>query len=91
MFAKVSLVLEDGTEGLAVPASAVLSDDGRDFVFVRHLDDYFLRRQVRRGRAVGGLVEVLDGLLPGQTVATKGSFLLKSDVLRSKMGEGCAH
>jgi len=36
-------------------------------------------------------VEVLHGLDGSQRVATTGSFLLKSDVLRSKMGEGCAH
>lgn len=91
MFATVSLVFGDGGNGAAVPSSAVLSDEGRDFVFVRYLDDYFLRRGVRMGRTTGDFVEIVEGLSPGQTVATRGSFLLKSDVLRSKMGEGCAH
>jgi len=36
-------------------------------------------------------VEITSGLAAGQTVAADGAFLLKSDVLRSKMGEGCAH
>jgi cobalt-zinc-cadmium efflux system membrane fusion protein len=35
-------------------------------------------------------VEVTKGLAGGETVATEGCFLLKSDVLRSKMGAGCA-
>lgn len=91
MFATVSLVFGDGGNGAAVPSSAVLSDEGRDFVFIRYLDDYFLRRQVRMGRMTGDFVEIVEGLSPGQTIATRGSFLLKSDVLRSKMGEGCAH
>ena len=30
------------------------------------------------------------GLEPGARVVTTGAFLLKSDVLRSKMGAGCA-
>jgi cobalt-zinc-cadmium efflux system membrane fusion protein len=91
MFAAVNLLLDDREDGLSVPSSSVLSDEGLDFVFVYYLDDYFLRRQVRTGRTSGEFVEIIDGLAPGQTVAASGAFLLKSDVLRSKMGEGCAH
>jgi cobalt-zinc-cadmium efflux system membrane fusion protein len=36
------------------------------------------------------MVEILDGLQAGDTVAAEGAFLLKSDVLREKMGAGCA-
>ena len=42
------------------------------------------------GRAWDGFVEVVRGLAGGERVAADGSFLLKSDVLRSKMGAGCA-
>ena len=66
-------------------------DEGRRFVFVHHIDDYYLRRPVLSGRSAGGSVEILEGLEPGQQVVAGGAFLLKSDVLRSKMGEGCAH
>jgi cobalt-zinc-cadmium efflux system membrane fusion protein len=73
-----------------VPAEAVLRDAGRDFVFVLLPDRYFIRRPVLVGRAVAGWTEILEGLEPGVEVATHGAFLLKSDVLRSKMGAGCA-
>jgi cobalt-zinc-cadmium efflux system membrane fusion protein len=33
---------------------------------------------------------VKKGLGGGETVVASGAFLLKSDVLRSKMGAGCA-
>jgi cobalt-zinc-cadmium efflux system membrane fusion protein len=33
-------------------------------------------------------VEITRGLRGGETVVTRGAFLLKSDVLRSKMGAG---
>ncbi len=91
MFATVRLAVGAGGEGLAVPEMAVLSDEGRDFVFVRQDDEYFIRRPVDRGRRADGWIEIVSGLEPHQSVATTGSFLLKSDVLRSKMGEGCAH
>jgi len=45
---------------------------------------------VRVGRELDGAVEILDGLKPGETIVAGGAFLLKSDVLRSKMGAGCA-
>jgi cobalt-zinc-cadmium efflux system membrane fusion protein len=36
------------------------------------------------------MVEIRKGLSAGQTIIADGSFLLKSDVLRGKMGAGCA-
>ncbi len=75
---------------LAVPRSALLADEGRSFVFVHHHDGFFIRRPVEPGRASVDWVEVKKGLAGGETVAASGAFLLKSDVLRSKMGAGCA-
>jgi len=90
MFAAVALYLPGDEEALAVPRQAVLSDGGRDFVFVHHHGDYFIRRPVVTGRRSVDWVEVKRGLSGGETLATAGAFLLKSDVLRSKMGAGCA-
>ncbi len=90
MFAAVDLYLPGEEEALTVPREAVLSDEGRAFVFVHHHGDFFIRRPVEPGRASVDWVEVRKGLGGGETVATTGAFLLKSDVLRSKMGAGCA-
>jgi RND family efflux transporter MFP subunit len=90
MFALVSLNIGAASSGLTVPRGAVLSDDGRDFVFVMVDDEYFVRRPVSVGRDWNGYIEIRSGLEAGQTVAAAGTFLLKSDVLRSKMGAGCA-
>lgn len=89
MFAKVRL---SGTSGdaLALPEEAVLQDEGRSFVFVHLAGPYFIRRPVELGRTSGGWTEVIRGVSPGDTVVAEGAFLLKSDVLRSKMGAGCA-
>jgi cobalt-zinc-cadmium efflux system membrane fusion protein len=91
MFASVRLAVGHENQKIAVPESAVLSDEGRDFVFVHHRDGYFVRRPVKKGQSTGELVEIRSGLDAGQTIAVAGAFLLKSDVLRAKMGEGCAH
>ena len=91
MFANVALGIDSAQGRIAAPSSAVVSDEGREFVFVRQQGDYFVRRPVTKGRQVDGFVELLDGIDEGQTIVVAGTFLLKSDVLRSKMGAGCAH
>ena len=79
-----------GAAAVAVPKVAVLADEGRTFVFVHREGDYWVRRPVTLGRRSGDKVEIVAGLAPGQRIIADGSFLLKSDVLRSKMGAGCA-
>lgn len=90
MFASVRIFLPGAEQTLAIPRDAVLEDEGRTFVFVNLHDDYFVRRPVAVARRWAGLVEITSGLEPSQLVVTEGAFLLKSDVLRSKMGAGCA-
>jgi cobalt-zinc-cadmium efflux system membrane fusion protein len=92
MFCDVAISLANGQaeESLAAPRAAVLADEGKFFVFKHWKDAFFVRQNVRKGRDFFGMVEILDGLTAGDTVATDGAFLLKSDMLREKMGAGCA-
>jgi cobalt-zinc-cadmium efflux system membrane fusion protein len=90
MFAAVQLYLPGQEEGLALPRAAVLADEGRSFVFVKREGEFFMRRPVETGRTGLDWIEITKGLTGGETIATDGAFLLKSDVLRSKMGAGCA-
>jgi cobalt-zinc-cadmium efflux system membrane fusion protein len=90
MFAQVNVFIPGDEEVLAIPSQAVVEDEGRVFVFVHHHEDYYLRRPVKVGRAFSGFVEVSEGLSGDKVVVANGAFLMKSDVLRSKMGAGCA-
>jgi membrane fusion protein, heavy metal efflux system len=90
MFVNIRVFLPGGGSVIAVPKAAVLSDEGRTFVFVHKEGDYWIRRSVTLGKRLGDMVEVRSGLAAGQRIVTDGSFLLKSDVLRRKMGAGCA-
>jgi cobalt-zinc-cadmium efflux system membrane fusion protein len=89
MFVTVRFLLPGGRKVLAVPKVAVLSDEGRPFVFVHREGDFWIRRPVTLGRRLGDRVEI-RGLPAGQRIIADGSFLLKSDVLRKKLGAGCA-
>jgi cobalt-zinc-cadmium efflux system membrane fusion protein len=92
MFYEAAISLGNGKEEkvLAVPRTAVFSDEDKSFVFKHWKDDFFVRQDVRKGRDFFAMVEILAGLQAGDTVVTDGAFLLKSDVLREKMGAGCA-
>ena len=73
-----------------VPREAVLSDEGKHFVFQHWKDDLWVRRDVKLGESQGRYVEIVDGLPRDARIVTGGAFMLKSDVLRGKMGAGCA-
>jgi len=90
MFVRVSLELPSGEEVLLVPEEAVLSDEGRSFVFIHLAGDDYIRRPVKVGRSYEGMIEVAGEVVEGDIVVRRGAFLLKSDVLRGKMGAGCA-
>ncbi len=90
MFADVDIFLPGDQEVLSLPKGAVLEDDGRSFVFIHHEDDYYVRRPVLVGRSFASWVEIRSGLEGHEAVVAEGAFLLKSDVLRAKMGAGCA-
>lgn len=87
MFAKVTLGTADQRQALAVPADAVQEVDNVSIVFVRLGPTRFERRTVQDGRRVGDVVEILGGLEAGQQVVGKGSFYLKTALLRERIGD----
>ncbi|MBA3015790.1 MAG: efflux RND transporter periplasmic adaptor subunit [Proteobacteria bacterium] len=90
MFVSVNLLLPAKGESIAVPKVAVLADEGRTFVFTHKEGEFWVRRPVTLGQRFDDMVEITSGITPEQKIITDGSFLLKSDVLRGKMGAGCA-
>ncbi len=89
-FLSASVAFGQGGAGVFLPEEAVLADGEDRFVFVFWKDDLWSRRDVRTEPAGPGMVRVLSGLAPKDRVAVRGGFFLKSDVLREKMGAGCA-
>jgi cobalt-zinc-cadmium efflux system membrane fusion protein len=72
-----------------VPLDALQRAKGQDLVFVQLAADRYEAHAVRAGARRDGLVEILEGLEPGTPVATRGSFLLKTEVLKGSIGAGC--
>jgi hypothetical protein len=69
-----------------VHKDAVLHDGGVTYV-MRVLADRAERRPVRLGEAIGSRFEVIDGLVPGDVVVTRGNERLQSgQKVRSRAG-----
>ncbi len=90
MFVNVVVMTQAADVVLTVPNAALLSDEGRSFVFIHKEGDYWIRRPVVTGASFDGCTEIKQGLGKDRMIIADGSFLLKSDVLRAKMGAGCA-
>jgi cobalt-zinc-cadmium efflux system membrane fusion protein len=87
MYASITLSAGEPREVLAVPATAIQELEGRPFVFVKAPEGPFARRDLVLGAEDEGLVEVKSGVKEGEAVATTGSFLLKSELLKASLAE----
>lgn len=70
---------------VAVPSDALQQVNGEDVVFVRVAPDRFAVRTVHAGRTVDGRTPVIEGLKAGEPVVVRGSFVLKSQLLRASL------
>ena len=68
-------------------ALAVQQLNGQDGVFIRLSADHFVMRPIQAGDSAQGMVTVVSGIQPGDQVVTQGSFLVKSQLLRSSIGD----
>src|SRR5205814_4965809 len=77
------LLLAPATKSPVVPESAIIDDAGRPVVFVQRAGETFLRRPVKLGVRNSGLVQVIEGLNPGDRVVTKGAYLIRLSTMSS--------
>lgn len=89
MFGRARIVLHDNERVVGVPVDAVQTDGCCQLVFVQESDTVFQPRKVVLGTRANGFVEVLRGLDEGEAVAGTGSFLMKTEILKSNIGAGC--
>jgi cobalt-zinc-cadmium efflux system membrane fusion protein len=77
------------SEEIVVPDEAVQRIGDRTVVFVPKEGEqgHFEVRDVELGGTSGGFHRVVSGLAPGDRVVTKGSFTLKTQLLKGEMGE----
>ncbi|HEX4935767.1 MAG TPA: hypothetical protein VFV33_21455 [Gemmatimonadaceae bacterium] len=64
-------------DGVVVPASAILDDNGRPIVFVQVEGETFERREVTLGGREGDLVLVRTGVQPGERVVSGAAYQVR--------------
>jgi cobalt-zinc-cadmium efflux system membrane fusion protein len=96
-FGTGKVILHVESQAVVVPNSAVQWEGCCYVVFVRDKDFFregvpkvFHVRDVRLGAKDDKQTEIVAGLLPGEVVATTGSSLLRAELLKGNLGEGCA-
>lgn len=84
----VTATFETGpTQRVAVvPRAAVQTTGERTVVYVpvEGEEGKFAERPVKLGASVGDVVQILEGLKPGDKVVTEGSFLLRAEAARNR-------
>lgn len=72
---------------LFIPEEALQDVNGGTVAFVKEDGDRFEMRPVQVARRMDGEAEITSGVKAGETVIVKGSFIAKSEVLKSQIGE----
>jgi len=76
MFANFRILTSDASESPAVPQGAVVYEGAAAHVWVLAGDGLLSLRSIRIGRSNDGLIEVLEGLKPGEKVVTQGGLFI---------------
>ncbi len=73
-------------KAVAVPDAAIQWEAGKALVFVRQSATEFLPKVVTLGVKQDGYTQVLEGVGPGDEVVTTGSHVLRSEMLKDRIG-----
>ena len=89
MFGRAQIAVHGRQPLVVVPKSAVQWDGCCNIAFVGLSETLYEPRKLRLGCDAGDYYEVHDGLADGEHVVTQGSYLLKTEIMKSSIGAGC--
>lgn len=87
MYASATMERPGRRRAIFLPEAAIQHINGVTAVFVRRADKRFEPRTVKTGPHVNEETEIVEGLQAGDAVVVKGSFMLKSQLLKSTIQE----
>ena len=85
MLANARIAVGPSRSVLLVPSGAIQQINDSDVVFVGISEQRFEARPVHLGEMFNGRVVLLEGVKSGDAIVTRGSFLLKSQLLKSSI------
>jgi multidrug efflux pump subunit AcrA (membrane-fusion protein) len=90
MFITADIIIESQEKYIILPQGTVHPLGGKKIVFVKKGDEKFEVQEVTIADESKEEVAVAGGISEGDEIVVQDGFLLKSEFLKSKMGEGCA-
>lgn len=90
MFVNANIIMESDAKYIILPQEAVHTISAKKVVFIKTADEKFEAREIIVKDETKDEVAVAQGISEGEEVVVQDGFLLKSELLKSKMGEGCA-
>jgi cobalt-zinc-cadmium efflux system membrane fusion protein len=76
MFASFRITTSNDSSSPGIPETAVVYEGEAAHVWVQRDDGRIALRQIKVGRTTNGMVEVLEGLKPGEKVVTSGTLFI---------------
>jgi cobalt-zinc-cadmium efflux system membrane fusion protein len=76
LFARVHVLTEETATGPVIPRSAVVDESGEAVAYVQIEGEAFGRRVLKLGVQDSDLVQVIEGLKPGERVVTRGAYFV---------------
>ena len=91
LYGEARIHLGEATPSLSVPTGAIQTIDGVSFVFVRTEPELYAatRVEIAPGTSTGQTTAIASGLAAGDRIVSKGSYILRSEFLKSLLGAGC--
>ena len=71
---------------ITVPTDAIISDNGKSYVYVENADSTVSRREITAGAMVDGVAEVTSGLNDGERIVISGMQVLSDGVKVKEVG-----
>lgn len=88
MFGLMQIPILSSVKGIIVSSDALEKIDDNLVLFVALNDSTFEKRKVEIGTELDGKTEIKKGLNEGDKYVTKGTFYLKSELMKESFGEG---
>lgn len=88
MFVRAQVFTATTQRGIVIPRSSVVDEDGQPVAYVELEGELFERRPLKVGTRQGDLVQILEGLKPGDRVVTRGAYNIR---LQAASGAVPAH
>lgn len=77
MFVEAFLLTDRKEQTIVVPLTAVIEEQGQNFVYVQSGGESFIKKEVTLANNDGINTEVIEGLQVGERIVTKGAYQIK--------------